>query len=60
MIFAAPIPSAGVETVPVDTSRVPILIVEDHFETRLIYDRYLKGTHYQTFFSRAASLKHEG
>lgn len=30
-----------------DTSRIPILIVEDHPETRLVYEKHLRNTKYQ-------------
>jgi signal transduction histidine kinase/CheY-like chemotaxis protein len=30
-----------------DTSRIPVLIVEDHPETRLLYEKYLRNTEYQ-------------
>ncbi|MGH7180621.1 MAG: ATP-binding protein, partial [Nitrospiraceae bacterium] len=32
---------------PLDTSRLPVLIVEDHPETRLIYETFLRSTPYQ-------------
>ncbi|MEO6308622.1 MAG: ATP-binding protein [Nitrospiraceae bacterium] len=32
---------------PLDTSRIPVLIVEDHPETRLIYQTFLRNTPYQ-------------
>ena len=38
-----------------DAARTPILIVEDHFETRLVYERYLKGAGFQVFFARSVA-----
>lgn len=34
--------------VRLDTSRMPVLIVEDHPETRLLYEKFLRNTPYQT------------
>ncbi len=36
------------EDLQLDTSRIPVLIVEDHPETRLLYDKFLRNTKYQT------------
>jgi signal transduction histidine kinase/CheY-like chemotaxis protein len=51
---AAPL-SPLAEAPPVDMSRIPVLIVEDQYETRLVYERYLKGDNYQAFFARSVA-----
>jgi signal transduction histidine kinase/CheY-like chemotaxis protein len=38
-----------------EAGRTPVLIVENNFEQRMIYDRYLKGSEYQAFFARSVS-----
>ncbi|MGE3483823.1 MAG: ATP-binding protein [Nitrospira sp.] len=39
------------EDVKLDSSRVPLLIVEDHPETRLVYEKFLRSTNYQVMFT---------
>ncbi len=52
-IFYAPaIAAMAVDSPDIDASRVPILILENNFETRHVYERYLKGADYQVFFAR--------
>ncbi len=42
------------ETTPgLDDSRVPVLVVEDHYETRLIYEKFLKGSAFQLIPARS-------
>ena len=42
------------ETLPkVDSTRLPVLLVEDHQETRLIYEKFLAGTRWQTIGARS-------
>jgi CheY-like chemotaxis protein len=53
--YAASITALTVEAPELDSSRIPILIVEDHYETRLAYDRYLRGSGYQFFFARSVA-----
>ena len=36
------------ENLQLDASRIPVLIVEDHPETRLLYEKFLRSTKYQT------------
>lgn len=38
--------------VEVEPSRIPVLVVEDELETRLIYEKYLKGTPFQLIPAR--------
>ncbi len=40
-----------VEDLHLDTDRLPVLIVEDHPETRLIYEKFLRNTRYQPILS---------
>jgi signal transduction histidine kinase/CheY-like chemotaxis protein len=48
---SAPMPAA--ELLPgLEPSRLPVLLVEDHFETRLIYEKYLRSSPYQTISAR--------
>ena len=52
MIYPASAAIAA-EIAAVDQSREPILIVEDHFETRVVYERYFRDTKYQVYFARS-------
>ena len=45
--IAADEPPAALEPL-----RVPVLLVEDHFETRLIYEKYLRSSPYQIISAR--------
>lgn len=38
---------SGAKDVQLDTSKIPVLIVEDHPDTRLLYEKYLRNTQYQ-------------
>jgi CheY-like chemotaxis protein/anti-sigma regulatory factor (Ser/Thr protein kinase) len=42
---------AGGADLELDPVRIPVLIVEDHPETRLIYDRFLRNSRYQPLLS---------
>ena len=37
----------GAKEFQLDTSKIPVLIVEDHPDTRLLYEKYLRNTKYQ-------------
>ncbi|MEP6717184.1 MAG: response regulator [Terriglobia bacterium] len=50
---AAEDPAIQPETAARDPSRRAVLIVEDNFETRLIYSQYLKNSHWQPTFARS-------
>ncbi|MCE3224917.1 MAG: Histidine kinase [Nitrospira sp.] len=43
-------PAGGADLV-LDPVRIPVLIVEDHPETRLIYDKFLRNSRYQPLLS---------
>ncbi len=45
-VFATPPSISPVEVRPDDT-RFPVLFVEDHLETMLVYEKYLQGSRYQ-------------
>jgi signal transduction histidine kinase/CheY-like chemotaxis protein len=40
-------------TNPLDPARIPVLVVEDHEETRMIYDAYLRNTQFQMIPARS-------
>lgn len=42
---------AGDADLELDPARMPVLIVEDHPETRLIYDKFLRSSRYQPLLS---------
>lgn len=42
---------AGEADRELDSARLPVLIVEDHPETRLIYDKFLRNSRYQALLS---------
>jgi signal transduction histidine kinase/CheY-like chemotaxis protein len=44
---AAPAAKAEAPQVELDPSRLPLLVVEDHQETALLYEKYVKGSGYQ-------------
>jgi signal transduction histidine kinase/DNA-binding response OmpR family regulator len=41
-----------VETLRRDPARQPVLLIEDHFETRLIYEKFLRASHFQIIAAR--------
>ena len=43
--------TAGGEDFEMDPLRIPVLIVEDHPETRLIYEKFLRNSRYQPLLS---------
>lgn len=40
-------PAAGQELKPADSDHLPVLVVEDEAGTRLLYEKFLKGTQFQ-------------
>jgi CheY-like chemotaxis protein len=44
----------------VDPARLPVLVIEDGFETQLFYDKILKGTLFQLFPARSLADAREG
>jgi signal transduction histidine kinase/CheY-like chemotaxis protein len=44
----------------VDPARLPVLVIEDGFETQLFYDKILKGTPFQIFPARSLADAREG
>jgi signal transduction histidine kinase/CheY-like chemotaxis protein len=48
---AAEVPPAEIPE-KAESSRLPVLLVEDHFETRLIYEKYLQGSPWQVISAR--------
>jgi signal transduction histidine kinase/DNA-binding response OmpR family regulator len=44
----------------VDPGRLPVLVIEDGFETQLFYDKVLKGTAFQLFPARSLADAREG
>ena len=48
LVYAMAQPFSDVVVVPeLDQARLPVLVVEDDIETRLIYEKYLRGTGFQ-------------
>ena len=43
------------EDLHLDPARLPVLIVEDHPETRLIYEKFLRNSRYQPILSAGPS-----
>jgi signal transduction histidine kinase/CheY-like chemotaxis protein len=54
-VYAPPAPAAEPEPRPSwqpDPRRIPVLVVEDSFETVLLYEKYLKASHFQVVPAR--------
>jgi signal transduction histidine kinase/CheY-like chemotaxis protein len=44
---------AVVETPPLEPSRIPVLLLEDHYHTRLVYENYFRASPFQILFARS-------
>jgi CheY-like chemotaxis protein/two-component sensor histidine kinase len=43
----------------IDPSRIPVLVVEDEVETQFIYEKFLKGSHFQAIPARSIRDAHQ-
>ena len=62
LAYAPPGATAEAEAPPSwqpDPHRVPVLVVEDSFETVLLYEKYLKGSHFQMVPARTLREAHQ-
>jgi signal transduction histidine kinase/CheY-like chemotaxis protein len=54
LVYSTALPAGSVVTAPeLDRERIPVLVVEDDIETRLLWEKYLRGTQFQAVPARS-------